>query len=93
MKTRIMNQKGFGHVVIIFVVLFVAVAGLAGYKVMTMHNSDSSNGSAAAVPKVPATITSKADLTAAAKALDSAGVQLNSSLDDSALNSDLNDLL
>jgi hypothetical protein len=38
MKATI-NQRGIGHVVAVFAVLFLAVVGFAGYKVVTMNKS------------------------------------------------------
>ena len=37
MKTTRFTQAGIGHVVILFVIVFVAVVGFAGWKVATMN--------------------------------------------------------
>ena len=86
------SQSGSHVVALVLVVLFVAVAGFAGYKVWQMQQSAASSDTAAAV-QVPAKITNTADLTQASKALDQASAQVSTSLDDGGLNSDLNDLL
>jgi hypothetical protein len=94
MKASNLNQKGFGHIAVLFVLVFVAVVGFAGYKVFTMNKSaDTTVSSVVANPTVPSRISTKADLTATAKALDSSSSQVDSNLNDGALNSDLNDML
>lgn len=94
MKLR-MNQTGFGHVAAVGIVLFLAVAGFAGYKVVTMNRNAAVTPSTqtAASSSTPTSIHSKADLSQAGKALDSSSAQVNSSLNDGALDSDLNDML
>lgn len=94
MKTRSFNANGFGHVALVFVVLFLAVVGFAGYKVVTANRSVATTPPAkTAATAVPAAINSKADLVQISKVLDSSSAQVDSSLNDNALNSDLNDML
>jgi hypothetical protein len=50
-------------------------------------------GVASTAASVPATITSKADLTKTSKALDSSSAQLNSQVNGDSLNGDITDLL
>jgi hypothetical protein len=93
MKQRL-NQAGIGHIVAVFVIVFLGVVSFAGYKVVTMNKS-ASNTVSSTVPaaKVPTKISTKADLVQAGKALDSSSTQVNSSMNDSSLDSDLNDML
>lgn len=93
MKTMKLNQSGFGHLAVLFLLVFFAVAGFAGYKVVTMNKASNAASSVVLAPKVPAHITTKADLTATVKALDAASGQVNGSLNDNTLNGDLNDML
>jgi hypothetical protein len=94
MKAQHLNQAGFGHMAVVFLILFVSVAGFAGYKVVSMNKTaGSSESSATASPKVPEKINTKADLNVTAKALDNSSAQLNGSLNDSSLDADLNDML
>lgn len=95
MKLMQLNQRGVGHIAALLVVVFVAVAGFAGYKVVTMNKTSQpvAATTVAASPKVPAKITNKTDLTDASMALDSQSAQVNGSLNDNALNTDLNDML
>jgi hypothetical protein len=92
MRTHL-NQAGVGHIAAVFVIVFLGVAGFAGYKVVTMNKAASTTSTVTFSPKVPKTITSKADLAQAGKALDSTSAQVDSSLNDNSLNADLNDLL
>jgi hypothetical protein len=93
MKAHI-NQNGIGHIVAVGVVLFLLVVGFAGYKVITMNKvTNTAASTAAATGKVPNTISSKADLVQASKALDNSSTQVDSSLNDSSLDADLNDML
>lgn len=85
-------ESGSHLVALALVVVFVAVAGFAGYKVWQMQQA-SLNNSATTAATVPAKITNTADLTQASKVLDQASTQVNTNLDDSSLNADLNALL
>lgn len=77
-----------------FAVLVVGVIGFAGYKVMQMQQAATTNQpSTTASTTVPAKITDTASLKQASSALDASSAQLNTSLDDSALNTDLNSML
>lgn len=97
MKKLTYTQAGFGHIAVVFLVLFVAVVGFAGYKVATMNKTASPEKSVAAQQNtsatVPAHIESKADLQAAAHALDDAGSNLDSSLGSDSLSADMNAML
>lgn len=93
MSTRTLTQAGIGHVVVIFVIVFVAVIGLAGFKVATMNNDVVSQNTTADTAAVPEKIETKADLVQASKALDDSSSGLDSSLNDGAFNADMNDML
>lgn len=92
-------QAGVGHVAVVFVLVFLAVAGFAGYKVVTMNSSQKSSVATGLPTKAltnaeaPAQIKSKSDLVLTAKALDTQSSQVDSSLNDNGLNQDLNDML
>lgn len=90
-----LNQAGFEAVAVLVVLLVVAAVGFAGYKVLGSHKSADNSQQAAvtSTAKVPATIKTKADLTATSKALDQSGAQLDNDLNGSSLNSDLNAML
>jgi uncharacterized protein HemX len=90
---RVRNQSGFGHVVLLVLLVAVAVIGFAGYRVWTARNSSTTDTSVSSAIKVPTTITSKADLIQTSKSLDASAVQLNNSLDASVLDSDVNSML
>lgn len=93
MKSRL-NQFGVGHIAAVFVLVFLAVVGFAGYKVWSLNRPVADTvSSVSAKPVVPAKINSKADLGKAAKALDSSSGDVNNNLNDNSLNSDLNDML
>jgi hypothetical protein len=91
-KTKL-NQAGFGHTVLVFVLLFVAAAGFAGYKVLSGQGTKNAASTVSTSTKFPAKISAKADLVQASKALDNSSTQVDSSLNDGGLDADLNDLL
>lgn len=94
MKRFTMNQKGSGHIAVVIVVLFLAVAGFAGFKIMHKNTSVATPASAATkAAAVPAAINSKADLVQVSKALDDSSSQIDGGLNDNTLNADLNDML
>lgn len=86
------HQSGFEAVGVLVVIVVLAVIGFAGYAVWkrSHHTTDSTASSSSGVP---ATIKSKADLDKATSALNASAADVNSSLDDSSLNSDINSLL
>jgi len=91
------SQAGFGHIAVVFLVLFVAVAGFAGYKVVTMNSAQKDDATVATQTQqnavVPDQIKSKADLVQTAKVLDNSSSSVDGSLNDNSLNQDLNDML
>ena len=93
MRTLRLNQKGFEPIAVIVIVLVIAVLGFAGYKVMNMNKSAESAQPATSQTAEPEAIKSEADLTNTSKALDESGSELDASLDDSALDADVNALL
>ncbi len=95
MKTRLSNQAGFEVVGVIVAVLLVAVVALAGYKVVSMNKSADSVAQSTNTGQVaaPDKIRNKADLAKTEKALVSSDSQLDSSLDDKALDADVDSML
>lgn len=89
------DQTGSHLMVVLLLVVVVGVIALAGYKVWQMQSGNTTPASnpMASSATVPSAIQSKADLTQASHVLDQASAQLNSSLDDSALNTDINSML
>lgn len=88
------SQAGIGHIVVVMVLLLVGVVGFAGYKVLTKNaNTDSTASSVNATPPVPDKISTKADLETTGKTLDNSSSQLDSGLNDGALDADMNDML
>lgn len=93
MSNRTFKQSGIGHVVALFLVVLVAVIGLAGWKVATMDKAASGTANVSSSQEVPDKLETKADLVTTNKALDGAANDLDGGLNDSALNADLNDML
>lgn len=92
MKNRSLNQSGFEIVGVMVALLFVGVVAFAGYKVVNLNKSastvsDSSSSSA------PDSIKTKGDLETTNKALTESGTQLDSNLNDSALDADIDSML
>lgn len=88
-----LNQSGSHVIAVAFLVLALGVVGYAGYKVQQAHNKSDTTTQAATVVSAPKTIANTADLQQASSALDSSSSQLNSNLDDSSLNADLDSML
>lgn len=93
-----LNQTGSHVIAIAALVLALGVIGFAGYKVSQSNNKPVSTSSTTVStqtkpPVVPTTIGSTADLQQASSVLDQSSSQLNSNLDDSSLNADLNSML
>lgn len=90
-----LNQTGSHILAFALVALVVGVTVFAGYKVYqnqktTTDTGDTGQTQTATVPK---TIKNTADLNSVGKVLDDSSAQLDSNLNDSALNNNLNDLL
>ena len=90
-----LNQSGSHIIGLALLVLALGVVGFAGYKVEQAHNKSDTTAQTAANKPVaaPTTIANTADLQQASSALDSSSSQLNSNLDDSSLNADLDSML
>jgi hypothetical protein len=88
------SQAGFSHHLIIGLIVFLAIVGFAGYKVVTMNRTATPTSSTAADSKVASdTLKTQADLTATGKELDADSDDINSSLNDTQLDADLNAML
>lgn len=86
------NQNGFEAVGILLVVVVVAIIGFASFKVLTLNKTVDPPATSAAVSE-PDSIESDGDLSDTSKSLDSASSELDTSLNDEALNADLDALL
>lgn len=88
-----LTQSG-SHVIALAVgLLVVGVVAFAGYTVMQSNDTTKASTTTPTTTTLANSINSDADLTAAAKTLDSSSSQVDSSLNDSSLDTDLNDLL
>ena len=87
-----LNQSGSHLLAVALFVLALGVVGAAGYKVQQAHKTTDAV-SQTAVKTAPATINTTADLDQTSQALDSSSAQLDSALDDTALDADLNSML
>jgi Tfp pilus assembly protein PilX len=88
------NQRGVAAQVVLVAFILLAVIGFAGYKVATLSHGTNDAATAANAPvDEPEKIQSKADLTSTSKALDDSSNELDSSMDDSTLDADLNSML
>lgn len=85
-----LNQSGSHILGLALLIVVLGVIGFAGYTVMNKSNDKSATTTASTQSEA---IQNTADLTKASNELDSSSTQVNSNLDDSTLNSDLNDLL
>jgi hypothetical protein len=88
-----LNQTGSHVLAVAFLVLALGVVGFAGYKVMNANTDTQPTPTSAKTTSAPAGIQTTADLNKTAQALDSSSDQVNGSLDDSTLNSSMNDML
>jgi hypothetical protein len=90
MKT-LRNEQGLAHVVVLLLIMaVVAAVAFAGYRVVKSDEADNASLSTASLTAVPKKIETKNDISKAIKALDATPIQ--SSVDPSQLNSDLNSL-
>lgn len=89
---RVNSEAGSHLIALALFILFVGVVGFAGYQVW-QRQQPGTVASTTTGASVPSKITNTATLDQATAALDSASSQVNTSLDDSGLNSDLSDLL
>jgi len=92
-----LNQTGSHLIALALLVLALGVISFAGYTVVQRNKpADTASTTAQTQTKtavVPATIKNTADLQQAGTVLDNSSSQLNTSLDDSALNADLSSML
>ncbi|HSH18390.1 MAG TPA: hypothetical protein VK978_03325 [Candidatus Saccharimonadales bacterium] len=88
-----LNQRGVAHLALVFVILFFAVAGFAGYKIMAGNKpAVSETAASTSAEQAGGAITSQADVAAAEERLNSAQ-DIDSGLDASSLDADVNDML
>lgn len=87
-----LNQSGSHVLAALLVVAALAVAGFTGYKVMQARDTDDTMQTVS-VEQVPDTINNAEDLQQAGTVLDDASAELDSGLDDSQLDADLNSML
>lgn len=89
-----LNEAGSHVIAVALLVLVLGLVGFTGYKVMHANDKDSTNKTATSQKATaPVQINSKADLEQASKALDSSSGDVNGSLNDGALDADMNDML
>lgn len=90
-----LNQTGSHLLAVLLFVVVVGVIGLAGYKVWQNNqtSTDTTTNQTKTAATVPNTINNNTDLTNVGKVLDDSSSQLDGSLNDNNLNTDLNDLL
>lgn len=89
-----LNQTGSHVLGIALLVLALGVVGFAGYKVMNANNKDDTTTATTQTTSTDSgSIKDAADLNKAASTLDSSSSQVNSGLDDSSLDSSMNDML
>ena len=86
------SQAGIGHVVAFLLVVVVAGVAFAGYTVYKAGQKSDTSTNTVASAAVPASIKTKADLTATGNYLDTTASELNTSLDPSALDSAISPL-
>lgn len=88
------DQRGIAVHAVLAAFILLAVIGFAGYKVSTLTRGTADSKSVVTVPTdEPETIQSKSDLSSTDKALDVSANEMESSLDDSTLDADLNSML
>lgn len=87
------NESGSHLIGLALGLVAVGVMAFAGYRVWQMQQPGTSTAPAATMAVAPKTITNTASLNQSISALDQAATQVNSNLDDSGLNTDLNDML
>ena len=90
MKSLRTNQQGIGHVVLLLTLVVVAGVGFAGWRVYSGTKTTGDTATVQSGASVPATLKTKADVTAAANQLDGTSVD---SVNPDSLDSDLNSLL
>lgn len=89
-----LNQTGSHIIGFALLVVALGLVAFAGYTVSHRTKSVATTASTVSTKSVvPATIKNAGDLQQTAQALDSASSQLNSGLDDSSMNADLNSML
>lgn len=86
-----LNQSGSHVLAVLVVVAALAVVGLVGYRVQQSNKQN--DVTASTTSKVPTAISTKADLSTTSKALDQSSAQLDSGLNDTSLDADLNSML
>jgi len=90
-----LNQSGSHVIGLALLVLALGVVGFTGYKVHQSQDKTTVASKVTTTAKVvvPASITGVTDLQDVSQVLDQSSAQLNSGLNDSQLNADLNSML
>lgn len=88
-----LNQSGSHLIAIAVGVLVLGVVSFAGYTVMQKSSTTTDSSTPVVQVKKANAIKSTADLDKAAKTLDTSSTQVDSGLNDSSLDADLNDML
>jgi hypothetical protein len=87
-----LNQSGALHIALLLGLVLVTVVAFAGYRVMNSSEPVADNTTVSS-SSVPESIKTQEDLTQTSKALDDTNAQLDSSLNDDALDSDIDAML
>ncbi len=93
MSYQTLNQKGIGHVVALLVLVFVAVAGFAGYTVISKNSAVEPAPASTMQQTESDEIRNQSDLEKNDRELTDSEQQLDSQLDDSELDADLDAML
>ncbi|HVC35908.1 MAG TPA: hypothetical protein VNE40_00470 [Candidatus Dormibacteraeota bacterium] len=91
MKSLTLNQRGFGFLTLLLVLVVIGAVTVIGLKVAKDHNAPLAVNNSAPSLSVPAKLQTKSDVQKAAAALDA--IPVSSGVNPNQLNSDLNSLL
>jgi hypothetical protein len=86
-----LNQKGSLHLGLLLGLVVIVVVAFAGYRVLQRDQAAETETTAAA--SLPAEIKTQEDLTQTSKVLDQTATELDASLNETALDTDINAML